>query len=155
MERILQDKEINDIGTIGRAFSDATIFMHTAIAKSVGLSGTDHKYLGLLLKHGAMTAGEFSKLTGLTTGAITGLVDRLEKKELAKREFDRGDRRKVMIAPNAQNAGRLLDPVFADLQSKMNTLIAQQSAADMEVIKKYMQSAIKVMADVTENLKQQ
>ncbi len=54
--------------------------MHEAIAKSAGLTGTDHKYLGLIIQHGEMTAGKLSKLTGLTTGAITGLIDRLEKR---------------------------------------------------------------------------
>jgi DNA-binding MarR family transcriptional regulator len=44
-----------------------------------------------------MTAGELSKMTGLTTGAVTGLIDRLEKKKLIQRQFDKDDRRKVKL----------------------------------------------------------
>jgi hypothetical protein len=48
--------------------------LHEAIARKAGRSGTDHKYLGLIIQNGAMTAGELSKLTGLTTGAVTGVI---------------------------------------------------------------------------------
>ncbi|WP_314509005.1 helix-turn-helix domain-containing protein [Xanthocytophaga agilis] len=56
--------------------------MHEAVARKAGLSGTDHKYLGFLIEKEQITAGEFSTLTGLTTGAVTGLIDRFEKKDL-------------------------------------------------------------------------
>src|SRR5882762_5867505 len=94
------DEKIRSISALGKSFSDTTIFMHEVIAKKAGLSGTDHKYLGLIIENGPVSAGELSKLTGLTTGAITGLVDRLEKKKLVKRKFDKSDRRKIVIMPN-------------------------------------------------------
>ena len=81
MRKELNEQEKRKIVNLGRGFSDATIFLHEAIAQKAGLSTTDHKYLGLIMQKGPITAGEFSKLTGLTTGAITGLVDRLEKKK--------------------------------------------------------------------------
>src|SRR6187402_1891375 len=88
---------------ISRQYSDSSILMHEAIARKAGLSGTDHKYLGLIIQDGEVTAGELSKMTGLTTGAVTGLIDRLEKKKLVKRQFDQDDRRKVILVPNVQN----------------------------------------------------
>src|ERR1700712_4297881 len=96
----LSEKDIRSISDLGRTFSDTTIFMYEAIAQKAGLTGTDHKYLSILLQNGAMTAGHLSKLTGLTTGAITGLVDRLERKKLVKREFNEDNRRKVIIVPD-------------------------------------------------------
>lgn len=53
-----------------REYSDASTFMHEAIARRAGLSGADHKYLGIILQHGQLTAGELSKLTGITTGVV-------------------------------------------------------------------------------------
>ena len=44
-----------------------------------------------------MVAGELTTLTGLMTGAVTGLVDRFETKKLVSRQFAQGDRRKVII----------------------------------------------------------
>src|SRR6516164_8446505 len=95
-----------DPSTIVRRLSQqhayTSIQMHEAIGRKTGLTGTDHKYLGFLLQNGQMTAGELSNLTGLTTGAVTGLIDRFEKKKLVKRQFDKQDRRKIFIVPNTE-----------------------------------------------------
>jgi len=56
---------IQNINTLSRKFSTHTILMHQAIAEKAGLSGTDHKYIDLLLEHGSMTAGKFAELSGL------------------------------------------------------------------------------------------
>lgn len=144
--------QIRNITALGRAFSDATILMHEAIARKAGLSGTDHKYLGILMQNGAMTAGELSRLTGLTTGAVTGLIDRLEKKELARREFDKIDRRKIIIVPDTGNAMKLMGETFTELQEKMVGLISTLSSGEMETIEKYMTSAMQVMKEITQNL---
>lgn len=152
MENELDAETIHLISDLGKQFSDATIIMHEAIAGKAGLSGTDHKYLGILIRNGAMTAGELSKLTGLTTGAVTGVIDRLEKKDLAKREFDKDDRRKIIIVPNTENAMLLLGPAFADLQNKMVRLISTLSLQEREIVEKYLRSTIAVMNEVTTEL---
>src|SRR5215210_5485414 len=84
---------IERIRKLSQLHSYTSIQMHEAIARAAGLSGTDHKYLGFLIERGQMTAGELSNLTRLTTGAVTGLIDRLEKKNLVKRVFAEDDRR--------------------------------------------------------------
>jgi len=136
-----------------RKYSDTSILMHEAISRKAGLSGTDHKYLGLLMAHGPMTAGELSHRTGLTGGAVTGLIDRLEKKKLAKREFDKDDRRKVFIVANEANALKLLTPLFKDLQQKTTKLLGSYSDTELEIIKNYMSAATQVMNEVLEKLK--
>jgi DNA-binding MarR family transcriptional regulator len=102
-----------------------------------------------------MTAGELSQLTGLTGGAITGLIDRLEKKKLARREFDKEDRRKVYIVAESANALKLLTPLFKDLQQKTAKLLMTYSDTELNIIKKYMEEATEVMNEVLENLKNQ
>jgi len=145
----LSEIQIEHFRQASRQYSDASVLMHEAISRKAGLSGTDHKYLGLLIQKGEMTAGEFSKLTGLTAGAVTGLIDRLEKKKLAKRRFDKGDRRKIIIVPNTQNALRLLEPLFAELQAKTLQLIGSFSESELQVIEKYFTSATAIMHEVT------
>lgn len=152
MPAALNQDQIRNITQLGRKFSDITILMHEAIARKAGLSGTDHKYLGILMQNGAMTAGELSRLTGLTTGAITGLIDRLEKKQLARREFDKGDRRKIIIVPDMQNAMKLMGDTFTDLQTRMISLISGFSNQEMATIEQYMTSAMQIMTEVTQNL---
>jgi len=138
---------------ISRQYSDISILMHEAIARRAGLTGTDHKYLGFILQKGEMTAGELSNATGLTTGAVTGLIDRLEKKKLVKRQFDKNDRRKVIIVPNQQNTTKLLSPLFKELQDKTLKLLSSLSENEIEVIEKYFTAAIKIMKETTETLK--
>ena len=135
-----------------RQYSDASIFMHEAIARKAGLAGSDHKYLGLILQHKELTAGELSKLTGLTTGAVTGLIDRLEKKKLLKRKFSRDDRRKVIIVPDEENAMKLLQPLFVELQQKTTALIDSFSSSEMESIKRYFLEATAIMKEVTDSI---
>lgn len=141
--------EFNDIG---RAFSDTTILMHEAIARKAGLSGSDHKYLGLLIQQGSMTAGDLAKLTGFTTGSITGLIDRLEKKKLAKREFDKTDRRKIIIVPNIPNAMKLLGGIFGEVSTKMTALTDTLNDKEKKIIEKYMKSCIEIMQEITQKL---
>lgn len=135
-----------------RAYSDASIFMHEAIARKAGLSSTDHKYLGLILQYESITAGEISKLTGLTTGAVTGLIDRLEKKDLLKRQFIQEDRRKVIIIPNVENSMKLLSPIFDELQKKTLNLISTFSKKEIETIERYFREATMIMKQTADDL---
>lgn len=150
----MKDNEtIKNFRAISRQYSDTSILMHEAIARKAGLSGTDHKFLGLIIQHGEMTAGELSKITGLTTGAVTGLIDRLENKKLVKRQFDKDDRRKVKIVPNQQNTMKLLEPLFKELQEKTLKLISTLSESEIHTIENYFTSAIKIMNETKEKLK--
>lgn len=149
-----KDQWLEQFRRASRDYSDASIIMHEVIAHSVGLTGADHKYLGLIIKKGESTAGEISQITGLTTGAVTGLVDRLEKKGLVSRMPDKQDRRKVMIVPHTEKAMSLLGPVFSDLQNKTKDLISSFSQRDREVIEKYLVAATEIMHGVTNNLRE-
>lgn len=143
---------VDKFRTASRQYSDASIFMHEAIARKAGLSGADHKYLGLILQHKELTAGDISKLTGLTTGAVTGLIDRLEKKKLLKRQFTKDDRRKVIIIPNPENSMKLLQPIFSELQQKTTDLITSFTEKEIQIIERYFLEATAIMNETTENL---
>lgn len=149
MSKKQPDNIIQQFRAASRQYSDASIFMHEAIARKAGLTGSDHKYLGLILQHRELTAGHLSKLTGLTTGAVTGLIDRLEKKKLLKRQFAKDDRRKVIIVPNEENAMKLLQPLFLELQQKTSDLIASFSLTEIQAIERYFLEATAIMKQTT------
>ncbi len=96
-----------------RELSARTLMFHAAIADKVGLSATEHKVLDLLSRAGALTAGQLAELTGLDTGAITGLIDRLGKAGFVQREQDPSDRRKAMIQPITEEMECEIAPLFA------------------------------------------
>jgi DNA-binding MarR family transcriptional regulator len=76
-----------------------TVIFHQALAVSLGLNGTDLKCRGLLDETGPITAGELAELTGLTTAAVTGVIDRLERAGIVRRAKDPRDRRRVVVEP--------------------------------------------------------
>jgi DNA-binding MarR family transcriptional regulator len=126
--------------------------MHEAVARKAGFSGTDHRYLGFLIEKGKMTAGELSTLTGLTTGAVTGLIDRFEKKKLVKRKFAEDDRRKVFIEPNTKNMMALFEPLYKDFRSKSEKLTTSFSDKEIEIVKRYLTKAIEIMNETATKL---
>src|SRR5690242_10908129 len=72
-------------------------FFEQAVAERLGLHRTDLHVITLLHDAGTMTAGEIAQATNLTTGAITALIDRLERSGWAQRERDAADRRRVVV----------------------------------------------------------
>lgn len=155
MSKKTDNNIIQQFRAASRQYSDTSIFMHEAIARKAGLTGSDHKYLGLILQHKELTAGDLSKLTGLTTGAVTGLIDRLEKKKLLKRQFTKDDRRKVLIVPNMENSMQLLQPLFSELQEKTLELLASFSTTEIQTIERYFVEATAIMKEVTQNINTQ
>ena len=143
---------VKQIRKLSQLYAYTSIQMHEAIGRQAGLSGTDHKYLGFLIEKGQMTAGELSTLTGLTTGAVTGLIDRFEKKKLVKRRFAEDDRRKVIIEPNTKKIMALFVPLYATFRNKSEKLIASFSNKESKIIEAYFLKAIEIMEETTNKL---
>ena len=141
----MDNEAVKQVRKLYQLHSYTSIQMHEAVARKAGISGTDHKYLGFLIQKGQMTAGELSSLTGLTTGAVTGLIDRFEKKKLVKRRFADDDRRKVFIEPNTKNIMALLEPLYRDFRNKSEKLLASFSDSELKVLEAYFLKAIEIM----------
>jgi DNA-binding MarR family transcriptional regulator len=148
----MDNELLTQVRRLSQQYAYTSIQMHEAIGRKAGLSGTDHKYLGFLIEKGQMTAGELASLTGLTTGAVTGLVDRFEKKKLVKRQFAGDDRRKVFIKPNTENIMALFVPLYAAFRNKSEILMASFSNKEIKVIETYFLKAIEIMNETTNKL---
>ncbi|MEP7288745.1 MAG: MarR family transcriptional regulator [Chloroflexota bacterium] len=72
-------------------------FFFRAAAAHLGMNATDLQVIDILEITGPSTAGQLAELTGLTTGAITGMIDRLEKSGFVRRENDPNDGRRVLV----------------------------------------------------------
>ncbi len=147
-------EDIIRLRKLSQQFAYTSIQMHEAIGRKAGMSGTDHKYLGFLLQRGEMTAGAFSTVTGLTTGAVTSLVDRFEKKKLVKRKADPADRRKVIIVPDTVKILGLLKPLYEDFQYSTEQLFSKFSPAERNVLERYLLGAMEMMHQKTHTMNQ-
>lgn len=139
--------DVIKIRKLYQSFSFASIQMHEVIGRKAGLSGTDHKYLGFLIQKGQMTAGELAVLCCLTTGAITGMIDRFEKKGLVQRKPSPDDRRKVIIVPDKTTIMNLLSPLYKSHQAKIDKVISTYTEAELKPIGRFLADLISVMND--------
>ncbi len=85
------------VGRLARQHSTAVVLFHHAVAERLGLGPTDHKCLDLLRERGPMAGSDLGAITGLTSGAITGVVARLERAGYLRRESDPHDGRKQIL----------------------------------------------------------
>jgi DNA-binding MarR family transcriptional regulator len=132
-----QDLAAQITGPLARRYSTATVLLHHAIAERLGLGPTDHKCLDLLLDRGPMTGSQLAAITGLTTGAITGVVARLERTGFVRREPDPRDRRKQIVMPVPARI-REAQEVFASLQPTPDSLLDGFDTAQLEVIAEFL-----------------
>jgi hypothetical protein len=91
---------IGEIAVSLQTFAARHLVHSLLAAESLGLSPTDLVGMCLLQLHGPATPGWLAEMTGLSTGAVTGMVDRLERASYATRAQDRRDRRRVIVTPD-------------------------------------------------------
>lgn len=143
-------EELNQ--AVQRSGNLTVLFTH-AIAEQVGLSATEFEALDVLRQNGPVTAGQLAKFCGLSTGGVTGMVDRLEKACFVKRLTDATDRRKVIIEFVHNKAindriKQLYDPVGEGFAK----LVAEYSDAEIEVILGFMNRANTMIEQVRADL---
>jgi len=120
-----------------RELSTATILFHQAIADRLGMHLTDHKCAGILLRAGPITAGELARRTGLTTGTITAVIDRLENAGFVRRARDPSDRRRVLVEPLRERIEERIAPLFDSMARAMAELCTQYSTQELALIRDF------------------
>ena len=98
-----------------------------------GLGPSDSQFLGLLRLEGPLTPGRLAELTGLTTGSVTGVLDRLERGGFVRRERDAADRRKVLVTPVPEAVARLAAH-YAEHGAHTDALLGRRDTAELQVV---------------------
>jgi len=142
--RILKKRTRRELLTrlwdLGREMSTQTVFLHQAIAQTVGLNATDTKCMDLILRgpENSVTAGWLAEMTGLTTGAITHILDRLERRGFIARVRDTEDRRKVFVRARPASIEPLV-PKFEAIGKAYLRLVEEYSDRDLQLICEYLE----------------
>lgn len=113
-EQVLSElvREVRQFNGLGASF------FRTAAGR-IGMNATDAQVIDTLDITGPTTAGHLAELTGLTTGAITQMLDRLENDGLVRRERDPEDGRRVIVRPIAgADMMRKITPIFASVEER-------------------------------------
>jgi DNA-binding MarR family transcriptional regulator len=123
-----REETIQNIVDKFREMSTEAIMFHQALADELGLYITDHKCMDIIHRFGAMPAGRLGEMTGLTTGAITGMIDRLEKAGYVRRTNDPKDRRKTVVEPiRNKKLERRIEMTFTPLHKRMHKVLSSYS----------------------------
>lgn len=138
---------------LGQELSTAIVLFHEAVAARLGMNAAEWRCLGLLDLHGPTTAGGLARLTGFTTGAITGIVDRLEKAGYVRRERHPRDRRSVVIRPlRLSEIRKQAGPIFASLAKAMTEAASHYTPQEQAAIGSYVERTIQVLRAETAKL---
>lgn len=135
------------LDTALRVASGQSVVHSSTIAERAKINSTDMECLDILAMVGPMPAGRLAEITGLTTGAITGIVDRLEARGYVRREKDPSDRRRVIIQPLIEKALADFGHLFAPLQESMTRLYARYSDEELALILDFLDQSNVVMRE--------
>lgn len=125
-----------------RETSALTVLFHSRVAELMGLSPTDEKCLDMAMRaEGPITAGRIAELSGLSTGAVTGVIDRLERAGYVRRVRDPHDRRKVLVEVTVRDEGKF-SPLFAGAQETLREVLALFTPQERDVLERYNQALI-------------
>ena len=121
------------IAALNTAMRDASgqgVLYSQAVAQRLGINSTDLECLDHIVLRGPLSAGALAEATGLTTGAITGVIDRLERTGFARRERDPNDRRKVSVYADPVVFERIV-PLFEPMQRAAVTAVSPYSDEEL------------------------
>jgi DNA-binding MarR family transcriptional regulator len=125
-----------------RESSALTVLFHSRVAEQMGLSPTDEKCLDLAMRaDGPITAGRIAELSGLSTGAVTGVIDRLERAGYVRRVRDPHDRRKVLVEVTVGDEGKF-EHLFAGAQETLREVLSRFTPEERDVLERYNQILI-------------
>ena len=136
-----------------RGIGDQAEGTREVIAEVLGLHRTDLAGVDFLYaKQGACTAGELSKATGLSSGATTTLIDRLEKAGFAVRKDDPNDRRRQMVRLSDRGSKRC-EAIYEPIRKDLFRLWSSYTADELELVEGFITKGVKLHAESLERLR--
>jgi DNA-binding MarR family transcriptional regulator len=133
-----------------RDVSGMGVLHSQVIAERLGINSTDLECLGVIMR-GPATAGALAQATGLTTGAITGVIDRLERAGFARRAQDASDRRKVLVSCTPAMVEKAA-PLFAPMRRASLAVLSRYRDDELALILDFLtrshDTAVEVVASL-------
>jgi DNA-binding MarR family transcriptional regulator len=137
VEELDRQKLVKVLDQEMRAQSAWTLLFHHAVAEHLKLNVTDHKCLDMIWRchettpGECMTPGQLARETKLTTGAVTGVLDRLEQAGYVSREHDPEDRRRIIVRPIPERIKADVWPLFDWVAGEFTKLCARYSEEEL------------------------
>ena len=144
---------VEELNQASQRVGNRTVIFTHAIAGHIGLSATEFECLDFIQEQGPVPAGRLAELTGLTTGAVTGLIDRLEKAGFLHRTNDPGDRRRVLVeAVDNEAASAKIRELYGPVAAAFERIVEKYNEAELEVIIQYLHETVAMVERVTDEM---
>jgi DNA-binding MarR family transcriptional regulator len=140
-----------DIEHVIRAYFMAVTVSGQAAAEALGLHPTDLHAANLIDLAGTITAGELAERTGLTTGATTRLIDRLEQAGIARRRGDPADRRRVIVEKHPAHSDEF-DEVFTPVATRLGQILTRYQPDQLATLLDYFTNATTALQQATNEI---
>jgi len=132
-----KDKLIDEVGAELNELRRTADRLDEVVAVQFGINRTDLRCLGILYRRGRVTAGQLAEESGLTPGAITTVLDRLERNGYANRVADPTDRRRVLVTSTVATR-ELGARVFGELELASRARLEPLAADTVAAIREYL-----------------
>lgn len=147
----LKAELVRRAGLAVRSLGAQSVLNSAAMAKHFDLHPTDLEVLDLILLRESVSAGELIKATGLTSGSVTALLDRLEAKSLVIRERDESDRRRAIVRLN-RAATATIEAAYEPRQKAMFDLWSQFDEQELQTITDFLTRSLDLLITITEQI---
>ena len=134
------DKRVEIVDSVRRLIAAAILYSHK-VSEELKLGPSDAQFMTLLEVHGPLTPGRFAELTGLKTGTVTGVLDRLENAGLVRRDRDPHDRRKVIVSAVEEQTRERVHPQYRSQAEHMFRLLERYDDAQLDTIADFLRAA--------------
>jgi DNA-binding MarR family transcriptional regulator len=125
-----------------RAFIASAILFNHQVAQRLGLGASDGQFMHLLQVRGPLTPGQLAELSGLTTGTVTGVIDRLENAGFVRRERDTSDRRKVLVRLDEQHLWQQMAPLYAGQAESLAKVAGHFDAEQLDIVADFLERLV-------------
>lgn len=142
---------VEQVGMHVRRMGAQSVIVSEVVARRFGLHTTDLECLDLIFLRKDPTAGDLAKATGLTSGAVTALIDRLEKAGYVERFDDPADRRRIHVRIKPE-AIKPVEAVYAPMQQKMFALWSSFSERDLKAVVEFISRSLALSAECVEEI---
>lgn len=145
------ERAVEKVLESGRLLSTAAVMFHTAVAERSGLTATESKALEVIQRLGPITPGDLAAESGLAPASVTGLLDRLTRKGVARRTPHPSDGRRFLVEIEPDLVRRN-EKLFAGFVTGLRALCEGYDAAELAVVDRFMTEAAALQQKATAEL---
>ena len=153
MTKLRKKNLVKQVSMGAREYGISTVLFRHAVGEMLGVNVTDMECLALIFFKGLATPSELARYTGLTSGATTAMLDRLEKARLIERRPNPQDRRGTLIVLTNERTEEV-GAMFASGREAIDKLTSSYSESELETIADYFRRLVIVWEREREKLRQ-